>query len=127
MNRRTNIGICSTVLLLLALSSCQAPPAAQAPTAVPSPQPSAITKPTIKPTTEANTEANTEATAVPQQQPTGVPEATPVPPTELPVVEAAAAQAALYQGIPHGYTAEGFPYLGDANAAVTLTDYSDFL
>lgn len=46
----------------------------------------------------------------------------------LPDVAAAASdEHSLFHGIPHGYTAEGFPYLGDANAAVTLYDYSDFL
>lgn len=32
-----------------------------------------------------------------------------------------------YQNMPVGFTAEGFPYLGDPEAAVTLEEYSDFL
>jgi len=37
------------------------------------------------------------------------------------------ALAILFNGIPHGMTEDGFPYLGDADAGVTLIDYSDFL
>jgi hypothetical protein len=33
----------------------------------------------------------------------------------------------VYKGIEQGVTAEGFPYLGRADAPITLTDYSDFL
>jgi hypothetical protein len=33
----------------------------------------------------------------------------------------------LFNGIPHGMTEDGFPYLGVADAGVTLIDYSDFL
>ena len=35
--------------------------------------------------------------------------------------------ALVYKGIEQGVTAEGFPYLGRADAPITLTDYSDFL
>ena len=38
------------------------------------------------------------------------------------------AQAATpYNGVAQGLTPEGFPFLGAANAPVTLTDHSDFL
>ena len=32
-----------------------------------------------------------------------------------------------FKGIEQGLTADGFPYLGKADAPITLTDYSDFL
>ena len=35
--------------------------------------------------------------------------------------------AIAYKGIEQGVTADGFPYLGKADAPITLTDYSDFL
>lgn len=44
---------------------------------------------------------------------------TPLP-TEAPAV-------VLFKGIPHGTTEDGFPYLGEADAELTLVDYSDFL
>ena len=37
------------------------------------------------------------------------------------------APTTLYKGIPSGQTAGGFYVLGETNAPVTLTDYSDFL
>lgn len=42
----------------------------------------------------------------------------PVNPTAAPMT---------YNGIEQGLTADGFHYLGRADAPVTLTDYSDFL
>jgi len=41
-----------------------------------------------------------------------------VAPTRIPVT---------FKGIEQGLTADGFPYLGKADAPITLTDYSDFL
>lgn len=37
------------------------------------------------------------------------------------------AVTALFDGITYGITDEGFPYLGDPNAPLTMIDYSDFL
>ena len=47
--------------------------------------------------------------------------------TPVGVPQADAQPVALFDGIPHGLTADGFPFLGAADAPVTLTDYSDFL
>jgi hypothetical protein len=33
----------------------------------------------------------------------------------------------LFDGVPHGVTPDGFYFLGQPNAPVTMTDYSDFL
>ena len=41
------------------------------------------------------------------------------------VLETAAVK--LYDGMPQGVTEDGFPYLGDPDAGVTVIDYSDFL
>ena len=35
-------------------------------------------------------------------------------------------QTGTYEGIPVGVTAEGYPYIGDLNAPVVMTDFSDF-
>ena len=59
---------------------------------------------------------NTSASTV-----TNVPTATSAP---LPTATDA---VALFNGIPHGITAEGFPYLGNPDAPITMIDYSDFL
>ena len=32
-----------------------------------------------------------------------------------------------YQGIPVGFTEEGYPFIGDPNASVILEEYSDYL
>ena len=45
----------------------------------------------------------------------------------LATVEPATAPLPPFNGIPQGRTPEGFPTLGEANAPVTLIDYSDFL
>jgi hypothetical protein len=49
--------------------------------------------------------------------------------TAQPVAATAAPSrvAIAYKGIEQGVTADGFPYLGRADAPITLTDYSDFL
>lgn len=70
------------------------------------------------------------ATQAPTASPTNPSTASP-PPT--PLAQAVSATAAptripvTYKGIVQGLTADGFPYLGKADAPITLTDYSDFL
>lgn len=69
------------------------------------------------------------------QEPTAVAEVLPIAAptvaaneTSTVVAEAAPTDAvALYDGLTHGITADGFPYLGDPNAPLTMIDYSDFL
>ena len=35
-------------------------------------------------------------------------------------------QPAMHRGVPVGFTAEGYPYRGDPNAAITIYEYSDY-
>ncbi len=49
--------------------------------------------------------------------------AAPAPTTAAP----AAVSLPPFKGIPQGRTTDGFPFLGAADAPVTLIDYSDFL
>jgi hypothetical protein len=79
-------------------------------------------------------EAPVEQAAQPEQAESAAP-----PPTELgtPVEQPAAEPEApavpatpagpLYKGIATGVTPEGFYFLGNAEAATTVIDYSDFL
>ncbi len=64
--------------------------------------------------------APTTADTAPATQPTAAPPA----PTAAAPSEAQAGTP--YNGVPQGLTPEGFPFLGAANAPVTLTDHSDF-
>lgn len=50
---------------------------------------------------------------------------TPIPTESLAPTETSVDM--LYNGLPHGLTEAGFPYLGDPDAAVTVVVYSDFL
>ena len=56
--------------------------------------------------------------------PPSPPTAPPPPPTAAAASEAPAGTP--YNGVPQGLTPEGFPFLGAANAPVTLTEHSDF-
>jgi len=69
---------------------------------------------TITPTTAAPSPQTAQASAA-SAQPTATPAAS------------AAAGASKYAGIPQGKTADGYYVLGDPNAPVVLTHYSDFL
>ena len=54
----------------------------------------------------------------PQPTATRAPTATPVPPTATP--------RPAGQDVEMGFTAEGWPYRGNPNAAVTLWEFSEF-
>ena len=71
--------------------------------------------------TQPEPAAPTTAVTAPAPQPTAAP---PAPTTAGP---SEAQPATPYNGVAQGLTPEGFPFLGAANAPVTLTDYSDFL
>ena len=70
------------------------------------------------------------ATELPAAAPTAAPVASSRP-TATGSAPAATAQptriGVTFKGIEQGLTADGFPYLGKADAPITLTDYSDFL
>ena len=70
--------------------------------------------------TQPETAAPTTADTAPATQPTAAaPAPTAAAPGEAPA-------GTPYNGVAQGLTAEGFPFLGAANAPVTLTEYSDF-
>ena len=71
--------------------------------------------------TQPEPAAPTTAVTQPAPQPTAAPSA---PTTTGP---SAGPEGTLYKGVAQGLTAEGFPFLGAAEAPVTLTDHSDFL
>jgi len=52
---------------------------------------------------------------------------TPTTAAVAPPAVAATMTLPLFNGLPQGRTADGFPFLGNPDAAVTLIDYSDFL
>jgi len=61
-------------------------------------------------------------------QPAAVaPTVTPAPPQPRPTDAPAPAPAGDYADIPQGVTPEGYQYLGDPAAPLTLVMYSDFL
>jgi hypothetical protein len=63
---------------------------------------------------------------LPTATPTTSPSAASAQPTATPAASAAAG-ASKYAGIPQSKTADGYYVLGDPNAPVVLTHYSDFL
>ena len=91
--------------------------------------------PTLPPPTTAPTAAFSPSVAPPATQ---APAPSPIPTVAFVAASTATAQpvvattapsraAIAYKGIEQGVTADGFPYLGKADAPITLTDYSDFL
>ncbi|MSP13201.1 MAG: hypothetical protein EXR62_09620 [Chloroflexi bacterium] len=89
----------------------------------------------LKPTEAvALTETATQAAQVPPL-PSAAPALTAISPATATTTrpnptatsEVVQLEAALFKGIPHGVTAEGFFYLGQPDAPVTMVDYSDFL
>ncbi|HLB48458.1 MAG TPA: hypothetical protein VJL59_15740 [Anaerolineales bacterium] len=96
---------------VLVLAACAAPATLTASPVLPT-----ATRPTTgEPTQQL---APTETLAPPS------PAASALLPTDAPP---AVETVALYNGLSQGYTAEGFPFLGDPAAPGTLIDYSDFL
>jgi protein-disulfide isomerase len=71
--------------------------------------------------TQPEPAAPTTAVTAPAPQPTAAP---PAPTTAGP---SEAQPATPYNDVAQGLTPEGFPFLGAANAPVTLTEHSDFL
>jgi len=91
-------------LLVILAAGCASQPA-PAPTSAPGIQPAA---PSVPATRRAAAPTQALATA--------------------PVIGAPPAPAlGLFEGVPHGVTPEGFYFLGQPHAPVTMTDYSDFL
>ncbi len=70
--------------------------------------------------TQPETAAPTTADTAPATQPTA---AAPAPTAAVP---SEAPAGTPYNGVAQGLTAEGFPFLGAADASVTLTEHSDF-
>lgn len=105
----------------LALSGCggsSAPPAAPAATA-----PASAIPPTASLPPRATPQPEVQAT-----KPALIAAANAIATTARPTAAAQASRvASSYKGIEQGITADGFPYLGRADAPLTLSDYSDFL
>ena len=116
-HRRINrVGIFLNLLALI-LVSCSGKAAGI-------PTPVIELQPTI---TVTSTERDILPTEV-RTNPDGIqaPEGTQPEPTKLPD-EMTVESGNFYNGIPHGYSEDGFPSLGSSEAPVTLIDYSDFL
>lgn len=81
---------------------------------------SAACAPLATPTsaTEPTTESAAEAPAVET--------AAPVEEAAAPAEEALPVPTETHNGIPVGFTSEGFPFRGDPNAPVTMVEYSDY-
>src|SRR5437868_2811719 len=72
----------------------------------------------------AATALSPAATALPRREPTSAPLATAAP---APTVAQPGATQAAEGAIAQGVTPEGYHFLGQADAPVTLVNYSDFL
>lgn len=88
--------------------------------------PACAGQPAIQVTDPVEVASATEAGAPPPPTATALPEADVLPPTTPPETTPTES-APLFDGISVGVTNDGFPYLGSADAPVTLIDYSDFL
>jgi hypothetical protein len=97
--------------LAVILAACASPASSEIGPTEPPPQ----VQPTLPPAPTATLAPTLPAEPLPTAP---LPTDTPPPATEA---------VALFNGIQQGYTADGFPYLGDPAAPVTLIDYSDFL
>jgi ABC-type Fe3+-hydroxamate transport system substrate-binding protein len=101
-----------------ALSAC-----AGAPGATPTPIATRTAPPTVTATIASVTSTSTPVppTAVATQV------AATVAASPTPVLKVLSIAASQYQGLPQGITTDGFPFLGQPDAPLTLIDYSDFL
>ncbi|NOK63659.1 MAG: Protein-disulfide isomerase [Chloroflexi bacterium AL-W] len=110
------------VLLAMLVAAC-AGPNTSAPVAEQTTEPTSIsTEPafTLEPTDMPDPTIVATDIPVATVVPTEVPDPTAAPtPTEI--------LFALFDGMPQGRTNEGFAFLGNPDAPVTVTDYSDFL
>lgn len=113
------------------LSACAgAPTATRAPSTVTPVQQTAVVAalPTASAAPQARLEQTTAPTALPA---TAIATATDLPAPTLaptqPALTVRSLAASQYQGLPQGVTLDGFPFLGQPDAPITLIDYSDFL
>lgn len=114
-----------TCTLVPALAVLMAACGSQQPATTPRATPTAA--PTLAPSPAIAAAAPTATVIQPETQiqaPTSA--ATDAPALPSPTAPAVPALP-LYNGIPHGVTPDGFYFLGNPAAPVTLTDYSDFL
>jgi hypothetical protein len=112
-----SLTISLVILLALLLTACAVQPAATSPPEAELPQPAVRTsEPTSSPAAAGPTE-----TVILENNPTRGTEpaatATDTPTEAQP----------LFDGLPIGQTEDGFYFLGQPEAPVTLIDYSDFL
>lgn len=99
------------LLLLLTLAACTFPITPPA-TTVTENTPEPATEPALTPTvaeSASTTVTNTQETKSPETKTVSIP-----------------APTGEYDGIPVGFTAEGYPYRGSPDAPITMYEYSDF-
>ena len=111
INRQARALFLTIILLSLLLAACSGQPANQ----ITEPGELVSTTEAFAPPPPVTTLPAADTAEVAVLSPTISPEAAP---TE---------SAPLFDSIPTGVTDNGFPYLGSAEAPVTLIDYSDFL
>lgn len=119
----------SLLLPLLLLAACTVPIAVTTPTA---PDSEASPSATATPAEEATsvTPAASEQTTTTAELPGTIPPAGTVTETQTTTTAVASASSLTatesYQGIPVGFTAEGYPFRGSPDAPITMYEYSDY-
>jgi protein-disulfide isomerase len=106
------VAACAQPLVPVAPGGADA--AAEATTATTADAAAATTEATAEPTTEAAPEGEADTAAADAAAPTVTPSAGP------------AVVSGEWEGMPVGFTAEGFPFRGDPNAPITIVEFSDF-